>query len=63
MSREDELQQADLSHLDLKDMTPAQRAEIKRRFETFVAGISGREEPAAVKPKVRKWTPGMKASK
>lgn len=64
MSGEDEeLRQADLSHLNVKDMTPAQRRELKRRFEVFVEEIAGRElpKPAGPKPRVRKWVPGMKS--
>jgi L-2-hydroxyglutarate oxidase LhgO len=58
----DDLSQANLSHLTLQQMNAAQRAEIKRRFEAFVASFV---KPApgvaqAEKPKVRKWVPGMK---
>jgi hypothetical protein len=58
----DDLRQANLSHLTLKDMNAAQRAEMRRRFEEFVgnfikqAPAAEREEP----PRVRKWAPGMK---
>jgi hypothetical protein len=63
MSQEDdELRQADLSHLTLKDMTPAQRREMRRRLEVFVEEIAGRAvpKPEVPKSKVRKWVPGMK---
>ena len=58
----EDLRQANLSNLTLKDMTAAQRAEIKRRFEEFVANFV---KPAPGAPKdnpsrVRKWVPGMK---
>ena len=56
------LQQADLSHLRLQDMTPSERAELKRRYEHFVrhfraTGLA--THTAAAKPRrIRKWTPG-----
>jgi hypothetical protein len=59
------LQQADLSDLRLQDMTPSERAELKRRYEQFVrhfrsAGPTPRT--AAAKPqRIRKWTPRRKA--
>jgi len=59
------LQQADLSHLRLQDMTPSERAELKRRYEQFVGhfrGAGSARRPAAVKPqRIRKWTPGRTA--
>ena len=56
------LLQADLSHLRLQDMTPSERAELKRRYAHFVrhfraaaASVRG----ATAKPRrIRKWTPG-----
>jgi hypothetical protein len=58
----DELRQADLSNLTLKQMTADQRAEIRRRFEEFVDAFvkpvpTGTAKP---KPRTRKWVPGMK---
>jgi hypothetical protein len=59
------LHQADLSHLRLQDMTPSERAELKRRYEQFVRHFRGAgptARTAAAKPRrVRKWTPGRKA--
>lgn len=59
------LQQADLSDLRLQDMTPSERAELKRRYEQFVRhfrGAGATPRTAAAKPqRVRKWTPGRKA--
>jgi len=58
----DELRQANLSHLTLNEMTPAQRAEMRRRFEEFVGNFI-KPGPAPVQenpPRVRKWVPGMK---
>jgi L-2-hydroxyglutarate oxidase LhgO len=58
----DELRQANLSHLSIKQMSPAQRAEIRRRFEAFVTNFV-KQAPAAepeTPQKVRKWVPGMK---
>jgi hypothetical protein len=59
------LQQADLSHLRLQDMTPSERAELKRRYAQFVRHFRGAgpaTRTAAAKPRrIRKWTPGRKA--
>jgi hypothetical protein len=61
---EDALHQADLSHLHLQDMTPDQRAELRRRYDDFVRhfgrdGIAPSRYPEP-KKRVRKWTPGAK---
>ena len=63
MSKQNELHQADLSHLTVSQMTPEQRAEMRRRFETFMKEMVGLPTPAApARPaNVRKWVPGMKA--
>lgn len=63
MSKQDDLRQADLSHLTVSQMTPAQRAEMRRRFEVFmkeIVGLPPREAPPRP-ANVRKWVPGMKA--
>jgi hypothetical protein len=56
------LHQADLSHLRLQDMTPSERAELKRRYEHFVRhfrGASASVRSATAKSRrIRKWTPG-----
>lgn len=59
------LRQADLSHLHLQDMTPQERAELRRRYDDFVRhfgrdGMAPSRYPEPKKPKVRKWTPGAK---
>lgn len=56
------LRQADLSHLHLQDMTPSERAELRRRYEDFVRhfgrdGMARSQYPAPRKPRVRKWMP------
>jgi hypothetical protein len=58
----DELRQADLSHLTIKQMTREQRAEMRRRFEEFVTAFTKNGPPHQVTaaPKIRKWVPGMK---
>ncbi|MGB8840727.1 MAG: hypothetical protein WCC64_06625 [Aliidongia sp.] len=58
----EELRQANLSGLTLQQMSAAQRAEIRRRFEEFVAAFVKPAPNAQVTnaPKVRKWVPGMK---
>ena len=56
----EDLRQADLSHLALKDMTPEQRAEMRRRLDVFVGAMAKREVLPAAPKRVRKWVPGMK---
>jgi hypothetical protein len=59
--RDEELHQSDLSHLRLQDMTPAQRAELKRRYEHFVRNFEKKPAPAKKKKsQIRKWVPGAK---
>ena len=64
---ERELRQADLSHLRLQDMTPGQRAELRRRYAYFVrqcrtaGGTAAASRPArAAKGRLPKWVPGAK---
>jgi hypothetical protein len=60
---EKKLRNADLSHLRVQDMTPEQRAEIRRRYEHFVRNIMRRGKAAAgpqKTPHVAKWTPGRR---
>ena len=62
---EQELRQADLSHLRLQDMTPGQRAELRRRYEHFVRQCQTGDRPAAARPakpthRLPKWVPGAK---
>ena len=57
----DDLYQADLSHLSVREMSPAQRAELKRRYATFIAnfGPASTKLPAGKKAgKPKKWVPG-----
>jgi len=44
-------------------MNAAQRAEMKRRLESFMQAFAGRSGAPAPEPpkKVKKWMPGMKA--
>jgi hypothetical protein len=58
--KNDDLSQADLSHLRVQDMTDAQRAELRRRFEDFVTRVVKRPLPGAAgtPPKrAEKWVP------
>jgi len=58
---DDDLRQADLSHLSVREMSPAQRAELKRRYATFIAnfGPASAKLPAAKRAgKPKKWVPG-----
>ena len=61
---EEDLRQSDLSQLHLQDMTPKQRAELRRRYDDFVRhfGRDGAAPSRYPEPKkrVRKWTPGAK---
>lgn len=63
-STEADLRQSDLSHLHLQDMTPTQRAELRRRYDDFVRhfGRDGMAPSRYPEPKKRlkKWTPGAK---
>ena len=62
--RDDDLRNADFSRLSVREMTPAQRAELKRRYADFVANFG----PAAARlpgakakmPKPKKWVPGKR---
>lgn len=58
---DDDLRQADLSHLSVREMSPAQRAELKRRYATFIAnfGPASAKLPSPKKTgKTKKWVPG-----
>jgi hypothetical protein len=59
----DDLRQADLSTLSLREMTTAQRAELRRRLDAFVRDFAGDKRPPAKQSdkNIRKWVPGMKA--
>ncbi len=58
---DDDLSQADLSNLSLKDMTPAQRAEMRRRYDDFMKTFKkDAVAPTPMPAGVRKWVPGMK---
>jgi len=61
---DDDLRNADLSTLSIRDMTPAQRAELKRRYSTFVASFgptTAAKLPGRANAKPKKWVPGKKA--
>lgn len=58
------LDQATLPNLPLNQMSPAERAELKRRYDNFVrnfgaAGAASAAPPKA-KPRPVKWVPGSK---
>jgi hypothetical protein len=62
---EGHLRQADLSHLRLQEMTPDQRAELRRRYENFMrhfgsGGVPASKGKSKKKPQIRKWIPGAK---
>ncbi|HLJ19188.1 MAG TPA: hypothetical protein VKU84_03275 [Stellaceae bacterium] len=61
---DDDLRHADLTQLSIRDMTPAQRAELKRRYTAFVTNFgptSAAKLPGQAKSKPKKWVPGKKA--
>lgn len=45
----EDLRQADLSHLHIREMTPEQRDELRRRYREFVSAMTG---AAAVEPRL-----------
>lgn len=68
---DDELRQSDLSNLSVRQMTAAQRAELQRRYDAFVAKFGppaeAKTKPPAAKAKARapkgklkKWVPAKK---
>jgi hypothetical protein len=62
---DDDLRHADLSQLSVRDMTPAQRAELKRRYQTFVSAFgpttAAKLPGKAESSKPKKWVPGKRA--
>jgi hypothetical protein len=61
---DDDIRNADLSQLSVRDMTPAQRAELKRRYANFVANFgptTAAKLPGKAKTKPKKWVPGKTA--
>jgi hypothetical protein len=60
---DDELRQADLSHLRIDQMTPEQKAEMRRRYDEFVRSIAGRapkpsrSAAGTAPPNTTKWVP------
>jgi len=61
----DDLRQADFSLLSVREMTPDQRAELKRRYQHFIAnfqpGTDAKLPPArTAEPTPRKWVPDRK---
>ena len=59
-----ELRQADLSDLRVQDMTPQQRAELRRRYADFVRHFDGAPpvvaRPTAAGKRISKWVPVTK---
>jgi hypothetical protein len=56
----EDLRNADLSDLSVRNMTPEQRAELRRRFRHFLQHVwkaGSRPVPAAAPKKVRPWVP------
>jgi hypothetical protein len=60
MNKQKNLSQIDLSKFKDEDLSVAQRAELKRRFDTFIETMRGRGKAgkaAAQAKNVREWTP------
>jgi hypothetical protein len=51
------LRQQDLSHLSVRDMNPAERTELCRRYVAFIAHFGVPTAAPAPPPHVRKWVP------
>ena len=64
---EEELSQADLSQLRLQEMTPLQRAELRRRYDRFVrhfvrtGAVAPRHGLERPQRPPKKWLPGAKS--
>jgi hypothetical protein len=59
----EDLRSADLSHLRISEMNPAQKAELRRRYDDFVRRVAKPPKPAAkakAAPGATKWVPGKK---
>jgi len=60
---DDQLSQADLSHLRVAEMTDAQKAELRRRYFAFVR-VAAKAPPKAASSRrpatAVKWLPGAK---
>ena len=54
---DEDLQQADLSHLRLNDMTPAQKAEMRRRYVDFVRRLAKPPAGPVRVTKATNWLP------
>jgi hypothetical protein len=58
---EQDLRNADLSRLSVEEMSPAQRAELKRRFKDFLRNVWTARPSAASRPappkKIKPWVP------
>jgi hypothetical protein len=60
----EDLRNADLSDLSVRDMTPEQRAELRRRFRDFLQNVWKAGAPPATPSapkKVRRWAPTKRA--
>ena len=60
---DEDIRNADLSQLTVRDMTSEQRAELKRRYADFVANFNPTTTaklPGKTKTKPKKWVPGQK---
>jgi hypothetical protein len=60
----EDLRNADLSDLSVRDMTPEQRAELRRRFRDFLQNVwTARPKGAApsAPKKVKRWVPTKRA--
>ena len=55
----DDLHNRDLSEIPEEDLSPAERRELKRRFQEFINAVGGnfKTERTTPKKRVTKWNP------
>jgi hypothetical protein len=60
----EDIRNADLSNLSVRDMTPEQRAELRRRFRDFLQNVwkagSPSASPSMPPKKVKRWVPAKR---
>jgi hypothetical protein len=59
----EDLRNADLSNLSVDDMSPEQRAEMRRRFRDFLQNVwkAAPATPSRPAKKIRRWVPTKRA--
>lgn len=61
---DEDLQQRDLSHLEIQQMSAAERAEMRRRYDSFLQAMRPRSSSRGEAPKpasnLRRWVPNRR---